>query len=64
MAPCALNGTLNKARKTTDDVTIQVIQNGAVINELPVAADQVGAFPYSFDFPVKGADKANNTARG
>jgi len=54
-------GTLNKIRKTTDDVTIQVIQNGAVIDQLPVTADQVGAFPYSFDFPVTGANQANHT---
>lgn len=56
-----LAGDFTKTRPTTDDVAIQVIQNGIVVASQTILSGQTGTFPVSVDIPVAGPDPANNT---
>jgi RHS repeat-associated protein len=61
-----LNGTVRlagdfvKSRATSDDVTIQVLQNSSVVFSQTIASDQTGTTPVSVDIPVNGPDPANS----
>ena len=69
-----VTGDLNKVRKTTDDVTLQVIQQVAttdsnnqtsltenVVAEQLVPADTVGNTPFSAEFPVSAPQNSNGS---
>ncbi len=55
-----LTGDFVKSRATTDDVTIQVLQNSSVVFSQAIASDQTGTTPISVDIPVNGPDPANS----
>ena len=51
-----VTGSLSKTRKTTDDITIQVLKNGTLVGSSTIARSQTGDIPFMTDFSVIGGD--------
>jgi RHS repeat-associated protein len=51
-----IEGDFNKTHKTTDDITIQVLHNGAIVASQTIGRDATGAFPFTQDVDVLAKD--------
>ncbi|MHC4177663.1 MAG: toxin TcdB middle/N-terminal domain-containing protein, partial [Planctomycetota bacterium] len=52
-----VEGDFIKSHKTTDDITIQVFKNGAIVGSQTIGRDQTGTFPFTTEFSVVATDE-------